>query len=287
MYGKGPYARPALESLLGQTCDELAVVITDDGGGSRDGLLDLLSDRRVTYRLNGRRLGLTKNWRRAYELARELHPEAPYFAWGSDHDLWNAEWLEMLSSELEQHSEAVLAYGLRAVLSDEDQVLTRTWRFETSGAKDPRARLTQTTQGMAAGYMIYGLFRSNVPAGCGIFRSVLMPDRLLLSEASVLGTFHQADEALWYRRKDTYSAARQRSALFPNRIPAIARVPWWVSHPLVFAAVQLRSRRNRRDRLYLTATHWLGTLRFVRKQQVRVVHRWFTRRMASAKQRIV
>lgn len=277
MYGDGRHAPQALESLLAQTCRDLAVVITDDGGGGRERIGDALADDRVTYRANSRRLGLTGNWRRAYELARDLHPSARYFAWGSDHDVWHPEWLERLGSALAEDDDAVLAYGLRTRLSAQGKVHARSWHFDTRGISDAPTRVALTARRMAAGYMIYGLFRSTAPGDCGVFRSVLMPDRLLLSETSVLGTFLQVDEPLWYRRKQSYSKDRQRSALFPDRVPVGARVTWWISHPLCFASQRRRWRLPRRERLRVVAAHWTATLALAYRHATRRIRRTLNR----------
>ena len=61
-------------------------------------------DERIHFSRNDRRLGLVGNWRRAFELANELHPDLDYFAWGSDHDAWHPRWLESLVPELERAS---------------------------------------------------------------------------------------------------------------------------------------------------------------------------------------
>ena len=56
------------------------------------------------------RLGLVEAWRRAYAEARKHRPSAAYFAWGSDHDRWEAGGLAALVAELDAHPDAVLAY---------------------------------------------------------------------------------------------------------------------------------------------------------------------------------
>ncbi len=45
-----------------------------------------------------------------FALAHERHPEAEYFAWTSDHDLWHPCWLERLVETLDAHADVVLGY---------------------------------------------------------------------------------------------------------------------------------------------------------------------------------
>src|SRR5262249_54557778 len=92
LYNAGEDLEPALTALLAQSEPRFGLVLVDDG--SADGTADLaarltVGDRRVTLVRNERRLGLVGNWRRCFEVGRERHPGARYFAWGSDHDVWS------------------------------------------------------------------------------------------------------------------------------------------------------------------------------------------------------
>ena len=84
---------------------------------------------------------------------------------------------------------------------------------------------------MMAGDMVYGLLRPDALERCGVFRPVLLPDRLLLAELAVEGEFRQVPELLWRRRMSGVSdAASQRRSFFPDGAPAHARLPWWLQH---------------------------------------------------------
>jgi glycosyltransferase involved in cell wall biosynthesis len=97
------------------------IVVVDDA--STDATAEVCAryvqhDSRVSYARNDRRLGLSRNWQRAFELAGERHPAAHYFAWASDHDIWGPRWHERLAAELEAHDEAVLAYPFAVRVDD-------------------------------------------------------------------------------------------------------------------------------------------------------------------------
>ena len=85
---------------------------------------------------------------------------------------------------------------------------------------------------MSAGNMIYALGRADAIRRAGIFRHVLVPDRLLLMELSLEGQFHQVSEMLWFRRwyGPIFSLGRQRRAFFPDGRPLYAYLPWWIGH---------------------------------------------------------
>jgi glycosyltransferase involved in cell wall biosynthesis len=229
----------ALESLLAQTYTDFAIVVCDDSASDEPGRIAKRfaeRDPRVHYERNPRRLGMVGNWRRAYERARELHPEAEFFAWGSDHDAWHPRWLERLVPLLDGHPAVVLAYPMNIRIGADGEPLVTPWRFDTLGIADVSERIGVASRGMYAGDMVYGLFRAEAHERAGVFRRVLLPDRLLLSELSIHGQFAQVPEILWFRRfTGIASLQRQRAAFFPEGAPGYSYLPWWLVHPAVLA----------------------------------------------------
>lgn len=238
LYGRADHLPAALDSLLGQTFEDLAVVAVDDA--SPDQTAEVLADHaardpRLTWTRQPRRVGMAANWRLAFEAALERHPDAEYFAWASDHDLWDPGWLEALVAELDRRPDAVLAYPLAEVIDGDGAVLRGPKRFETRGVGDARTRLRRAAWGMRAGDMVYGLFRVEPLRRAGVFRAVLWPDRLLLVELTAYGPFHQVPKLLWWRRfapetRVRSAAERQRRALYAGHAPLVARLPWWLGH---------------------------------------------------------
>lgn len=230
----------ALETLLAQAGGAFAVVVVDDSQSDEPGAIvrsRAAGDARVTYERNARRLGLVANWRRAYELARARHPDASYFAWGSDHDLWEPAWLSSLRAELDAHPAAVLAYPLNDTVSENGKVVRGPWRFSTAGQRRP-VRFARVLRRMVAGDMVYGLFRIGALERCGVLREVLMPDRLLLAELSLHGEFRQVPEILWHRRRINGVAPSPLTRgphLFADDGPVERSLPWWLVHAQAMA----------------------------------------------------
>jgi hypothetical protein len=84
---------------------------------------------------------------------------------------------------------------------------------------------------MAAGSMIYGLFRIAALEHVPFYRPVLLPDRLFLSELALRGPFVHAPGVLWQRRfRGLADLERQRRAFFLGDVPLYARFPWWAQH---------------------------------------------------------
>jgi glycosyltransferase involved in cell wall biosynthesis len=232
LYDNVRHLRPALSSILSQCFDPFAVVVVDDSTSDEPGRIvaeEFASDPRVRYSRNPRHLGLVATWRRAFQLARELHPEASYFAWGSDHDVWEPEWLSELVAALDASPQAVLAYPLNDRIDEEGATLRGPWRFQTRGTSGT-SRFATTIRRMRPGDMVYGLFRVAALQAAGVLRDVLLPDRLLVAELSLRGEFVQVERVLWHRRgapRTSGEVARQRarSEPFPG-----SGLPWPVQH---------------------------------------------------------
>jgi glycosyltransferase involved in cell wall biosynthesis len=171
--------REAIESILGQTFTDFALVLVDDCSTDETAAIareyvDL--DRRVSYQLNEQRMGLVDNARRSFDLARARYPDAEYFAWASDHDLWHPRWLQELVDALDRHPDVVLAYPLNRRIGPAGEVLARRpWAFDTFGITDSWKRLRLSIRQMSAGNMVYGLYRVDLLARAGVYRRVLVP----------------------------------------------------------------------------------------------------------------
>jgi glycosyltransferase involved in cell wall biosynthesis len=226
----------AIESILNQTFTDFALVLVDDC--STDETPQMAReyeaiDSRVSYRRNDVRLGLIDNSRKAFDLARERHPDAEYFAWISDHDLWHPRWLQELVEALDAHPEVVLAYPLNRRIGASGELLKRPpWTFDTFGVASRWTRLRAGIRRMRAGNMVYGLYRIGSLQPVGVYRKVVIPDRLLFAELSLYGQFKQIPQVLWFRRwyGRVFSVERQRASFFPSGRPLYSYVPWWLSH---------------------------------------------------------
>ncbi|HTN24343.1 MAG TPA: glycosyltransferase family 2 protein [Solirubrobacteraceae bacterium] len=280
-YEHAEHLPEALESLLSQQRRDFAIVVADDSASSEPGEIVARyarRDPRIVYRRNAQRLGMAANWRAAFELAREQFPEMEFFAWGSDHDVWHPRWLGDLVDALDADPQAVVAYPHSFRIDGDGRVLRAPWSFDTRDAGTPAERLARAVEGMSAGNMVYGLYRADALARAGVFRSVLAPDRLLLTELAVHGRFVQVPDVLWYRRyAKKVSNERQRATLFAGDPPAHTRLPWWMTHAAVFAwHVGVRGSAapavGRREAAALALRHaGLSARRAARSRRARIV----------------
>jgi glycosyltransferase involved in cell wall biosynthesis len=240
LFNGARHLREALDTLLAQTYRDAAFVLVDDCSTDETPVLAAAyeaADERVTLVRNERRLGLVRNWRRAFRIARERFPDAPYFAWASDHDSWEPRWLEALVAELDAHPGEVLAFPQTVRIAADGTVVRGPRRFETRDASSPVWRFRQTFGGLSPGDMVYGLFRAEALERAGVLPLVVGPDRLLLAELALAGEFGQVPEVLWRRRTlGEVTSARQRASFFPaGRPPLFHYLPWWLVHAAVLA----------------------------------------------------
>jgi len=248
------FFQEALDSLLAQTCPHVAFVFVDDC--STDGTFDVVAaiaehDVRVYPSRNAQRIGLVRNWRHTFALARELFPQAPYFAWGSDHDRWNPRWLATLVQELEAHSSAVMAYPRLTRIDHSGQEIKGRWPKPRQSAP-----LLLNWSKMGAGKLVYGVYRADMLERAGVLPLVHEPDVYLMVELSLYGELLMVPQVLWHRRErppgsrrrgvsllppETWSQRlgravgigrlrRQHRFVFPGRVPLYARLPAWVQH---------------------------------------------------------
>ncbi|HEV2593255.1 MAG TPA: glycosyltransferase family 2 protein [Gaiellaceae bacterium] len=248
----------AVGSLLAQTYARTAIVAYDDG--SSDDTPALLrrwaDDGLIAFERGETPLGLVGGWRRAYALAVARHPDAEYFAWGSDHDVWEPDWAESLVDALESTPGSVLAYPLVDAIGDEgEQVKRRQRRFDTSAMAAPGDRLRALAHARRAGDVIYGLMRMDALRECGEFPSAIRPDRLLLARLAVEGSFVQVPRVLWHRRYRegvVPTISRQRRTLWSGGTPPSSRLPWRMQHALwLLDSLKSESRRVELIRVYV------------------------------------
>ena len=288
LYNNVKFLAEAIKSIRAQTYSGFVVVMLDDCSTDKTEIIAgrwVRRDDRFSYVRSNKRLGMAAAWRRVYELARIRAPGAQYFAWVSDHDRWDPEWLATLLSVLDGDRALVLAYPRTVKIAPRGtpRDTVDPAFFATVGISDPVARWDYTCQRlMGAGNMIYGLFRIDILKQVGVFRGVLLPDRLLLVELALLGQIRQVGRVLWYRRYLARSTlGRQRGALFGARgAPWWTYLPWWFVHAV---AIWRNYTGESTDELRLSKRQILGMSARYARSQFQVVWRKRMLKMRTAR----
>ncbi|HXH33210.1 MAG TPA: glycosyltransferase family 2 protein [Plantibacter sp.] len=307
MYRSEDLVGATIESLLSQDYKDFVVLANDDC--SPDATVNVAfgyasTDPRIIVGVNNERLGMIANWNKVLARARELYPDFEYFAWTSDNDLRDPNWLSVLVRTLDENPNGILAYSLFGTF-DGDQMTSETdrWRFDTRDIASPVERFRTALDGFPAGPIMYGLHRRRTLDQAGNVPAVVASDFLFLSRLSLYGSFLQEPDAVWYRgsRRTGATMRRHRAALFAGRPPVSTFLAVELQHTLwLLRWMVIGDRRppgigrGTAARLTLDFLKIRGTRRLrsrhahLRKWQRRKtasIRRWQKRRAAKARRR--
>jgi glycosyltransferase involved in cell wall biosynthesis len=228
LFNKTSLLREALDSLQAQTYADFRLLVVDDSTDSEPGRIlrsYAAQDPRIVYRANPTHKGMIDNWRACVQ--ESGHPE--YFAWVSDHDRWEPNWLESLVGALDANPQAVLAYPLTAHIEEDGSARKKkkVHYFSTVGMTRFERVKSVCRNARGLGKMVYGLYRVDALKAAGVFRHLLHPDGVLILELSLAGDFIQVPAKLWHRRKTAdFRMTRQRMTLFGQKPPWYICLPW-------------------------------------------------------------
>jgi hypothetical protein len=247
LYNNARHLPDAAASLLAQSYRDFGLVMLDDASSDetpRTAQALAREDPRVRYFRHHQRVGMIPTWREVVEIATREFPSAEYFAWVSDHDRWNPEWLARLIEVLDGNPSVVLAYPMTQRMEPDGTPVEKDLRvFQTVGLTDVRDRwLEFCRRGVGSGDMVYGLMRMPALRAAGVFRDVMNPDRLLIAELTLQGAIAQVPEPLWVRRRSAVaSIARQRATLIAGSPPGWFAWPATLQHAYLITREYARS----------------------------------------------
>lgn len=115
-----PFLQPALESILGQTHNDLDIVVIDNA--SSDGTAEYvqgLADPRVHLIRNDRNIGLDGNWNKALQQA----GRSPYFKLMCADDVLRPDAVATEVSVLDAHPNVVMTASQREIINDDGRTI--------------------------------------------------------------------------------------------------------------------------------------------------------------------
>jgi glycosyltransferase domain-containing protein len=107
-YNRPAYLKEAIESAVGQTYQNIEIIVADDCGlasAENQKIVEAFQDPRIIFRRNATNLGVTQNFASAIKEAR-----GKYIASLNDDDMWNKDFLEKLVPPLERDPDLALAF---------------------------------------------------------------------------------------------------------------------------------------------------------------------------------
>lgn len=219
VYNGEDHLSEAIESHLGQTFEDFALVIVDNASKDATRAISrkfVRQDQRVHYFRNDQNIGLAANFNKALRKAR-----SPYFTWAAHDDLYAPEFLERCVAALDDHPSAVLAHTkiqgidrngsalpydserkgfiVNRQLDDIRYYDVARWS-EGLASHDAATRFGTALRNIQRGIgrTIFGLIRTSA-----LKRARYRPygmENLLAAELSLEGTFQYIDEPLFFFR---------------------------------------------------------------------------------------
>jgi glycosyltransferase involved in cell wall biosynthesis len=219
----GRFLREALESLLDQTYRPLEVVVSDNA--STDDTAEICKEYAgtglVRYHRMDRDRGAIANFNRALELSTGV-----YFAWTSDHDLWQPRAVESCVALLEQDSSLALVYPRATVVDMHGTPLDAELDHIDTRGLPAAARLERLLMTVMECQLFFGVYRADALRATGGNEYVWGHDIAVLARLSLRGAIAETTEHLLvYRRSRApeYDPDAWRRRVLSTRFPEAAR----------------------------------------------------------------
>ncbi|HKX67497.1 MAG TPA: glycosyltransferase [Intrasporangium sp.] len=189
----------AIESILGQTCQDLELVVSDNA--SSDATPEICqdyadADPRVRYTRLDRNVGARMNFEIVLSRAR-----GEWFKWSAHDDLIRPEFLAGCLARLDHDRGAVLCATDIEVIDDRGEQLGETLQPITIDGRTPHERLRQFFAHPKVHQTIFGVIRRSVLDSTDLLGPWFGSDRELLMELALRGRFHRVDQLLFLHRE--------------------------------------------------------------------------------------
>jgi len=201
VYNGERYLRDAIDAILGQTFEDIELVISDNA--STDATEEICreyvaSDPRVRYYRNIKNRGAARNFNRVFDVAR-----GEYFKWAAVDDLISLDNIERCVEALEENPCAVLAYTLATHIDAAGEAFSSNGVLGPMGFRGDRvARFKQLLHrfskdfGVSGPMILFGTYRRAALAQVRPMGAYFASDLVLLSELALIGDFVEVPDRL-------------------------------------------------------------------------------------------
>jgi glycosyltransferase involved in cell wall biosynthesis len=118
-YNHGRYLREALDSILGQSLQDIEIIISDDAStDDTPAIVAQVRDERLRYVRQARNMGIAENRNRCLAMAR-----GQYITWLDSDDIYHPAMLAVQSAVLDRHPNVGLVHGAYEVIDSEGRRL--------------------------------------------------------------------------------------------------------------------------------------------------------------------
>ena len=200
VYNGERYLEESVDSVLGQTFDDIELIISDNA--STDRTFDICTsiarrDERVRLHRFPHNLGASANYNHV-----ALQARGRYFKWAAHDDLLKPEFLQTcVDAHRRIHPAPAIVYP-RSEFIDEHGVVTHPDAdTQHTNSRLPAVRAYQMLQRMSMAHAVFGLFDADLLRRTRLIGSFVSSDYVLLLQMALLGDIVQLDgEPLFQRR---------------------------------------------------------------------------------------
>lgn len=262
VYNGARYLGTALDSILGQSFEDLEVVVCDNASTDATAAIARRyaeEDPRVRVFRNETNLGAVPNYNRTFELAR-----GRFFKWAAYDDTIEPTYLERTVAALREDPGLVLSHSRVRVIDAGGREL-RTYATGLEGAHDAdiAARFGALVLVPHRCVEIFGLVRAEALRRTSLQLPYHGCDRALLAELALLGRFHHVEEALFNNREHDQQYVRavpaeERARWADTRLSGRVGVPTWQLYRQYVRAIgrYVEDPRERRRCRWVLARWW-------------------------------
>jgi len=209
VYNGERHLRAAVESILGQTFQDLELIISDNAStdGTEGICREFVSrDHRVRYYRNPKNLGAPENVNAVFRRA-----TGRYFKWAAANDECDPRFIEACVEVLDKRQDAVLSYP-RTRLIFGDSGATEDYEDRLNLIQErPCERFRALLDRVRLCNALYGLIRASALRTTGLVGKYINGDRVLLGELTLHGKFVEVPHFMFFRRMDPASATTMRT----------------------------------------------------------------------------
>lgn len=203
VYNGAQFLRKTLDSLLGQTYENLELIVSDNA--STDGTGEICQeyagrDYRIHYYRNAANLGAAVNTNRVFALS-----SGDYFMWASDEDYWSPDYVRSCMEVLVDTDKIILAGSWGTFVEAEtEEIILVDKGFSTVGLR-PSERFKIHKQAIHSGsyvaVMFHGIYKRGHLSAVMPMWNLILSDQFLLARLCFLGEFHVVPKLLMMKRR--------------------------------------------------------------------------------------
>ena len=200
VYNAESFLEEAIDSILSQTFTDFQVIISDNA--STDSTAAICQkyvdqDSRVKYFRNKVNLGISRNYRAAFERT----SETPYFKWAAYDDVLDPQYLEKCVSALDEDPTRVCVHTFQKEIDGDGKVAGLFAELRCSDSPSPHIRFGEVIH-CSPDLIFVGdsVIRRSVLERTSLFRGYPRDDFTLLGELALYGKLFVIPEYLFSRR---------------------------------------------------------------------------------------